>query len=225
MATTPSPLVIQFGEAIRRPGPSASIGAPAGAALLLAAFNQLPLAVLIVTAAGHVQGSNIAARELLSAGDGLWLLGSLLKVGLPTENGALHAAIRAALQPLSVRTRASEIVTISRPSGAAPYVLLVASLPTATPDTEHAMILIGDLEWPGIAAGAQLRQVFGLTEAEAEVAAALINGHDPREIARRRGVETSTIRTQVKRILGKAGVRRQVDLVKLVARLPVLRPR
>jgi hypothetical protein len=45
-----------------------------------------------------------------------------------------------------------------------------------------------------------------------------------RQIVRRRGVQTSTNQNQVKRILGKAGVRRQMDLVKLVARLPVLCP-
>jgi DNA-binding CsgD family transcriptional regulator len=63
-----------------------------------------------------------------------------------------------------------------------------------------------------------LRQVFGLTGAEATVAIALSGGRDVHEIARMRGVSLGTLRNQVKTVFAKTGVRRQAELVALLLR-------
>ena len=80
--------------------------------------------------------------------------------------------------------------------------------------------MVNDLEWAHPDCAHLLRHTFGLTVAEAEVASRLMDGYEPTQIAHRRGVRVSTIRTQIRNILSKTGLTRQVDLVKLIARLP-----
>ena len=63
---------------------------------------------------------------------------------------------------------------------------------------------------------------FGLTPAEAQVAAALAEGHTPEDVARMRHVSMATVRTQVTGVYAKLGVQRQADLVRKVLELPRL---
>jgi DNA-binding CsgD family transcriptional regulator len=60
---------------------------------------------------------------------------------------------------------------------------------------------------------ARLREAFGLSEAEAEIAALILAGCSPREIARRRGSSVQTIRWHIKNIHSKTHTRRLTDLV------------
>jgi len=66
---------------------------------------------------------------------------------------------------------------------------------------------------------ADLRRRYGLTAAEAEIAIAMHDGQTPAEIAEARRVSLHTVRNQIKTILGKCEVRRQVELVALIGRL------
>jgi DNA-binding CsgD family transcriptional regulator len=54
---------------------------------------------------------------------------------------------------------------------------------------------------------------LGLTETEAEVAHGLYKALTPQEIARRRGVAVDTVRSQIKSVYSKLGVRRQLELI------------
>jgi DNA-binding CsgD family transcriptional regulator len=62
-------------------------------------------------------------------------------------------------------------------------------------------------------------RLFGLTQAEAEVAAALVTGLGPKEIAIAREVQVSTIRTLLLRAQNKIGVGSLRDLVGTLAAL------
>jgi DNA-binding CsgD family transcriptional regulator len=59
-----------------------------------------------------------------------------------------------------------------------------------------------------------LRLSYGLTTAESQIAQLLIDGYEPLQIASIRERSLATVRTQVRRILAKAGARRQLDLVR-----------
>jgi DNA-binding CsgD family transcriptional regulator len=61
-----------------------------------------------------------------------------------------------------------------------------------------------------------LRQTLHFSEAEAEIAFMLADGSTVKEIAFARAVSVNTVRTQVREIFRKAGVRRQTDLAKLL---------
>jgi DNA-binding CsgD family transcriptional regulator len=65
----------------------------------------------------------------------------------------------------------------------------------------------------------QIRVALDCTPAEAEVAAALVSGHSPTRIAEDRGVTVDTVRTQIRSLLGLAGVNRIPQLIALLASL------
>jgi DNA-binding CsgD family transcriptional regulator len=65
----------------------------------------------------------------------------------------------------------------------------------------------------------QLRDLLGLTQAEAEIAILAANGSSREEIARTRGATANTVGSQLKSIFAKADVTREAELVALVNRL------
>ena len=64
-----------------------------------------------------------------------------------------------------------------------------------------------------------VKDTFGLSNAEAELAIALLHGVTPKEIAARRGVAVSTIRTQLRSVFAKTHTTRQTELVALLLRV------
>lgn len=64
-----------------------------------------------------------------------------------------------------------------------------------------------------------LMQAFGLSEAEARVAAHIASGSSPEEIAEHLNVSIHTVRTQLKSIFAKAKIGRQSELVALLSTL------
>lgn len=75
---------------------------------------------------------------------------------------------------------------------------------------------------PGSVAEAA-RMAFGLTGAEAELAAALVAGESLNEFAERRKRSLTTVKTHLRAIFDKTGVHRQSDLVRQLAALAILR--
>lgn len=65
------------------------------------------------------------------------------------------------------------------------------------------------------AAGDGLAARFGLTEAEAAVLVALVDGQTPAEIAARKGVSLTTVRTHIARLHIKFGTTRTLDVVRI----------
>ncbi len=72
---------------------------------------------------------------------------------------------------------------------------------------------------PGIEP-ALLSEVFGLTSAEARVAALVANGKCPEDIARHMNTSRATVKNQLKMVFQKTGVHRQAELVALLASFP-----
>lgn len=73
---------------------------------------------------------------------------------------------------------------------------------------------------PSPVPGASLLQgLFDLTAAEARVVRGIVGGATVADLASRHGVQTETVRSQIKSALGKTGVTRQIDLVRLVSGL------
>lgn len=61
-----------------------------------------------------------------------------------------------------------------------------------------------------------LMRRFGLTPAEARIAAGLASGLSTTEMARRFGIQPNTVRAHLKRVLSKCGARRQTELVAML---------
>lgn len=65
----------------------------------------------------------------------------------------------------------------------------------------------------------RLSRKHGLTQTEIDVALALVAGLSPLEISEQRGTGLATVRSHLKHIYLKLGVRRQTELVLFVSRL------
>lgn len=80
----------------------------------------------------------------------------------------------------------------------------------------RALLCLRDLSADGGPLENNLRALYGLTPAEAQLARTLTMGKSIAEISSIRGVSINTTKTQLNSLLGKTGLHRQVDLVRLL---------
>lgn len=92
-------------------------------------------------------------------------------------------------------------------------------LPPVGPGRRPAAVVLLNRRREDPTLQALLSARFGLTAAEAGIAAALTRGLTPAEIAEERGVSIHTVRNQLKTALSKTDSRRQAELAALVERL------
>jgi DNA-binding NarL/FixJ family response regulator len=92
----------------------------------------------------------------------------------------------------------------------------VSPLPSSSRDSQGlALVLLKDTAREQIPADL-LKAVYGLTPAEASLAMALTRGDGPGEIATKRHVRLTTVRTQIRQILGKTEAKNLRDLVRVL---------
>jgi DNA-binding CsgD family transcriptional regulator len=225
----------------------ASLGAERDVAA--AALDHWDEAVLVVDGLARVHAANRTAHGLLRSRDGLELepgagLGpGRLRAATATGTAALRRLIAAAAaiaiarpgakgaEPAPPRQAALALV---RPSGRPALAAYVAPLSpqgaasapwsqSLTSDVPRAaaIVFVANAAVAGdtITAGARLRADYRLTAAEAAVAVAVASGDGLLAVAAARGVGLATVRTQAQQVYRKTGVRGQVALARLVARL------
>jgi len=83
-----------------------------------------------------------------------------------------------------------------------------------------AVIWLIDTQRQGGGGVALAASLFGLTRAEQKVLSLLLEDQAPKQIAQSLGVGLSTVRTQLSSLLQKTGVRRQQELLRLMAAFP-----
>lgn len=131
--------------------------------------------------------------------------------------GADGTALKAALRE-AVALGRDRVLLLGRDSEAPAVVdVLPALTGAARAFRPHALVLLRGRAADAGERAPILKQLYGLTTAEASVALAVTQGTPLGEIAVRRGVAASTVRAQVKTILAKVGVGRQVELVHRLA--------
>src|SRR5690606_27489261 len=81
-----------------------------------------------------------------------------------------------------------------------------------------ALVFVRDPERKAISRPDALKNLFGLTDAEARIASALADGLSVQDIADENGITIATARTHVKRLMAKARVNRQGELISLILR-------
>ena len=204
----------------------------------LAALDALAIGVIVVDADLRVRLSNAAAEAMAQGGLGLGfrLRREAGRVPAATQLVVGEAAAAAALLRL-VRSTAMageaggalrlkvDAETSDRAAGCA---MLVAPLPARLPQAPlqlsgrvpgQALILLRELADPVAPRAALLRDLFGLTPAEAEVARALATGASKGAVAGARGLRETTVRTQVRGVLAKTGAVNLRDLARILAGL------
>jgi DNA-binding CsgD family transcriptional regulator len=91
------------------------------------------------------------------------------------------------------------------------------------PSTPAALIFFGDPDAKHSTPQQALIALYGLTQAEARLMAALVDGERLEDYADRAAITLHTARTQLKHVFAKTGQSRQADLVRAVLANPALR--
>lgn len=195
-----------------------------GARLLSRAFEGLSMIAFVCDGRGRVQAMTPAAEDLVGANGPLQLRQGRLEAGGKDDTAALSKAIDAAVLGITVpgSPAASTVVLRGKASPAA-LVLEVVRLPRLAHEFTFTprVLVVGRTQQATRTQRMQTlaQAVYGLTSAEAEVAARIAAGQSPEEIAAVRAVAVGTIRAQLKTVMSKCGVRRQAELVGRLAQL------
>lgn len=196
------------------------LGAAAAARQALTdALDRLPRGVLLLDTRLAVKFANTYAEEVLAAGDGLLLDRAGLQAAHPADSAVLRALVAGAAHPAAGGPRAAGgYLAVRRPSLRRPLELLVTpltpELATVAPGRAVAAVFLVDperrLELPHEA----LRQLYGLTPAEARLASLLAEGIGLPEAAEQLGITRETAKSTLHLIFAKTDTRRQAELVR-----------
>ena len=190
-----------------------------GLRLLEGTLEAMSSACLILDGLGTVRAMTPAAEDMLRAHPTLRTSSGRLGSSSPADDRRLQLALREVLGgagPASLR-----VPIRSNPAG---RLLLVEVLRLPRQDwamhfAARALVRLRD---PGDAPAPDaklLAELFSLTPAEAQVAAALAQGSTREEIALSRRVSHETVRAQLKSLYLKAGCQRESQLVLLLRSL------
>lgn len=169
-------------------------------------------AVLLAKPSGELR-ANTNARELLLPA----LDPAVARTGL---NGSTQSVTRSVLNPALAQLHATGKgwVTISRDEGRP---LALFEIAGALFDGQTMLVAVDLGSWP-LPKASTLRQMFGLTIAEARLAIELAKGGCLADIARRQRVSRATVRTLLSRVFSKTATRGQRELVALLGRIALL---
>jgi DNA-binding CsgD family transcriptional regulator len=139
----------------------------------------------------------------------------------PASNWRLQHLVSSALHAALGGAQSCAPIVVDRDE--APW-LLVEAMPVTAFGSDlfssgRAILLLTDLRSPLRPEATQLCAAFGLTVAEAKLAAKLASGSGIDGAAASLGVSRETARTQLKAVFGKTNTRRQAELAALVARI------
>ena len=194
-------------------------------AIAVDALDALSCAVFLVDADAKVLVSNRRGQELLTANDGLSADRSRLVAASSRETARLRHLCAAVADTRSTEHRHSGgMLALSRRDRPALQVL-VTPVTSVDPfglqcERVRALVFANDPAENRPPSHTLLRQLYGLTPAEAHVAGRITLGWDLRRIASERGSALETVRRQSKQILIKTGARHRGDLVRRLSTIP-----
>src|SRR5665213_3270361 len=182
-------------------------------ALLASIVDRSSTGIIALQPDGPALFVNRSVRLMAEAGDGLAL----------DRNGHLIAADRNAAKRLLavgadvLRGGAGGIVRIARLSGRAPYVVLVARLPSEN-ELVPAMgrgilVAIHDPAGPAASSPQRIADLLDLPHGAARLICALLDGEDLKRYGERAGISINTVRFHLKTAFARTGARSQAELV------------
>ena len=220
------------GDRSSRPPASLPFGILPTSPLLAAGFEALDLlkiGVVVCDASAKVLTANSVAERILSDSDGLELNSDGALTATLESAGSLRESI-ARMADLKVEGAgpAHRAFAVRRPSGKRPLTLFLRASeasPGAAQSQPAVLVLIQDSASPVETTEAELRQLYGLTAAEARISNLLMEGAGLEECCDQLGIRRTTARMHLRNIFAKTGVRRQSELVALLLRSIGLGPR
>ncbi len=189
----------------------------------LAALDILDHGVVLVDGASKLVHANPAAHALFQQADAVRCSNRQLHAATVSATRQFTAMLHRATRREKARAGA---VALPRPNGRPLMALTVpiqwaadwsqAGPPAAIVCFSRSQLALTERALQPIS------RVFGLTDAEAKLAAMLLSGLSPSEVAASQGRSVATIRTHLARLMGKTGTSRQTELLPRLLELPRL---
>jgi len=182
-------------------------------------LDQVESGIIFLTSGGEVINLNLEAERILANGDGLYARNNHLYIN---QNGSLVSAKTLFRWNNSSRSKIlnpTEIRVVVKRALKRPYILasypLIHDGEMRADDTGMA-VFITDPEKNHDLDIQTIRELFGLTKAEARLAIALSEGKSLAEYGSEANITTSTARSTLKVVFKKTQTSRQAELVKLI---------
>ena len=174
---------------------------------------------------GRILEANDCARDILRRCDGLGDEDGALAATVPAENAELERLLAQALPPHGAQG-AGGSMKITRVKARTPLVLEIVPVRSMGTDSRAwevaALVLVVDPAARPRVSPDFAAAVLGLTPAESRVVVALARGQTVVGVARELGCSEGTVRTHVKRVYRKHGIRKQTGLVRMIMSLEAL---
>jgi DNA-binding CsgD family transcriptional regulator len=185
---------------------------------LLAALESTHFAVAVCDSAGKANVLTRSARQLVADQDGLRWEGGYLHAERTLGGVSLSRIVRE-VAALSEREsdRSPRTVRVQRPSGRQDYELVILPVPErqqwARRQGGRVLVFIHDPERTPPPSAALYGLLFGLTRKESRVLDLLTRGHSTKEVGDELMIGRETVRTHLKALFSKLGVRGQTELL------------
>ena len=189
-----------------------------GASDIAGAVDSVRHGIAVVGAGSVVIHLNSAAERILKCGDGLCIRSGSVEATCAPANAELHRSIVGALLEQESSPRGGNSFLCRRPSGKRPYVIHVLPFSPATENMSaaRALVVLVDPEQQPEPPTQLLRRVYGLTNAEADVALRVLRGDGLKPICENLSLSMATVKTHLQHIFDKTDTHRQADLVRLL---------
>ena len=188
--------------------------------LYSSAVEKMLVGTVVMDGAGRIIRCNATAKEILAEKDGLFIRQGVLRTEIPGHDRNFQKLIAAALEASTQKMREPQATSVPRGSGRSNLSILIQPIPysdlSGGKQLPSVAIFIRDPSRQPSPSEELLRQLFGLTAAEATLALLLANGRTLDEAAQRLNVRKNTARAQLRSIFDKTGVRRQTTLMHIL---------
>lgn len=211
------PLLMAFARHLSRVVDLASVLNGQQNAEQIAFFEQMGMAAALLDWRGKLVALSTKAE-------------SLLKDGLRVKNGDIHVrdtatdlSLRDAILAAASGKRNRDDVVVVHREGRRPLLIQVTGLPPTLSDAfgrGRVLLRFFDTDVSATVSPEILRRTFGLTGAEARLAARLADERSLASVADELGISIETARTQLRTIFRKTDTHKQSDLISLMAALP-----
>jgi DNA-binding CsgD family transcriptional regulator len=181
---------------------------------LTAVLEKFHRGVLVIDQGGFVHAANAAVTKMAAAGDSFRLAGSRLSFKSPEHQRSLERFLA------GPDIEGALALKVERAEKQPPYRVLVSAL-TQPNDTVPKPPLFTVFVYQPHAGRhiplSVLRELYGLTAAEARLAIRLFSGESIAVAASATGISTSTVRSHLKHIFEKCDVQSQGELLQLLS--------
>ena len=191
---------------------------------LQATVDRLRAGIVLLDDQGASLFVNTAMQAIAQRGDGF----TLDRTGRPLPAGIEARRRFDTLLSEVTAGGTGGILTVQRMSGARDYVVLVATAPASTAQSDWergepggggAIVMVHDPESQPAVMSEMLEQGLRLPKGAARLVAALAADDDLKSFAEREGVTIHTARFHLRTALARTGARTQAELVRLAVRL------